>query len=122
MHANTYTRSTQTREIHGKYTGFLRCKITHKNTKIMYTKFTQNLPLKIKWLKIGELEAIHLVHTNQKGYEETGLDYPIGPLGTSLGPRTFRGPQTLNQTNSIAKFALNTAYLPNFSLSTTALD
>ena len=58
----------------------------------MYTKSTQNLPLKIKWLKIGELGAIHLVPTDQKRDEEAGLYCPIGPLGTGLGPRAFRAP------------------------------
>ena len=29
---------------------------------------------------------------------EAGLDCPIGPLGTGLGPRVFRGPKALDQT------------------------
>ena len=43
-----------------------------------------------------------------------GLDYPIDPLGTCLGPRAFRGPQALYQTNTIAIIGLKNCILPKF--------
>ena len=50
-----------------------------------------------------------------------GLDYPIGPLGTGLGPRAFRGPQVLDNTNTIAKIGPKYHIRLNFSLAPTAL-
>ena len=36
-----------------------------------------------------------------------GLDYPIGPQGTGLGPRAFGAPQALDKINIAAKIGLN---------------
>ena len=49
------------------------------------------------------------------------LDYPIGPLGTGLGPRAFRGPQSLVKTNTIAKIGPKYYITSNFSLAPTAI-
>ena len=54
-----------------------------------------------------------------------GLDYPIGPLGTGLGPRAFRGPPSFGKykyhTVTIAKIGLKYYITSNFSLAPTAL-